>query len=202
MISKENIIQITLIILCFLAAISGFTLSFTNLKDLAEKAGISPTISFLFPIGIDIFILISDIAILHYSLKRKKSYGSWALLSFFTTISIIYNMANSYDGLLYQSIHAMPIITQIAALKVISGLILTNNVDPHSPTQECDLSKTDNTMKNYLISPSIAGNSQNKSQYRNSNKYKSNSKAASKKRRGNVIQENMPFSDQKTLMQF
>lgn len=200
--TAKNLILWIVLIFCVIVAISGFILSFANLKDLAEDAGIPDTISFLWPICIDCFIIISDIAILHYSIAGKKSFGSWALLFIFTIISIFYNMANSSDSLLFKSMYAIPIIAQFAALKVIYGLILTNYVSSCPLSQEYNSGQNENKIGKYMCTSSNTDSLIVKDDNFLSKEETNKKDKVTNKQSRNQKKEVSVFSDQKTIFQY
>lgn len=81
-------------------AIGGFTLSFTALRDLAQREfAISPQLSFIYPLVIDGFIVIATAAA--FTMKKRGprvTWYPWAALIVFGALSVLGNAAHAIDN--------------------------------------------------------------------------------------------------------
>lgn len=81
-------------------AIGGFTLSFTALRDLAEREfAIAPQLSFIYPLVIDGFIVIATAAA--FTMKKRGprvTWYPWAALLMFGALSVLGNAAHAIDN--------------------------------------------------------------------------------------------------------
>lgn len=81
-------------------AIGGFTLSFTALRELAEREfAISPQLSFIYPLVIDGFIVIATAAA--FTMKKRGprvTWYPWAALLIFGALSVLGNAAHAIDN--------------------------------------------------------------------------------------------------------
>lgn len=81
-------------------AIGGFTLSFTALRELAQREfAISPQLSFIYPLVIDGFIVIATAAA--FTMKKRGprvTWYPWAALIVFGALSVLGNAAHAIDN--------------------------------------------------------------------------------------------------------
>src|SRR5690606_35592864 len=80
-------------------AIGGFTLSFTALRELAQREfAIAPQLSFIYPLVIDGFIVIATAAA--FTMKKRGprvTWYPWAALIVFGALSVLGNAAHAID---------------------------------------------------------------------------------------------------------
>lgn len=81
-------------------AIGGFTLSFTALRELAQREfAIAPQLSFIYPLVIDGFIVIATAAA--FTMKKRGprvTWYPWAALIVFGALSVLGNAAHAIDN--------------------------------------------------------------------------------------------------------
>jgi len=81
-------------------AIGGFTLSFTALRELAQREfAIAPQLSFIYPLVIDGFIVIATAAA--FTMKKRGpgvTWYPWAALGVFGALSVLGNAAHAIDN--------------------------------------------------------------------------------------------------------
>ncbi|ABD42536.1 putative transcriptional regulator, AsnC family [Methanospirillum hungatei JF-1] len=108
---------------CAIVAGCAFLLSYTNLRELAEKAGISSSLSPLWPICLDSLLVVSSIAILYNNLSRKGSLRLWAIFIAFSLGSLWFNVSNSPDNLQVQLVHALPPCALCVAIEILTYML-------------------------------------------------------------------------------
>lgn len=108
---------------CALVAGCAFLLSYTNLREVAEKAGISSDLSPLWPICLDSLLVVSSVAILYNNLSRKGSLRLWGVFIAFSLGSLWFNVSNSPDNLLIQEVHAVPPIALCVAIETLTYML-------------------------------------------------------------------------------
>lgn len=101
-ISHESIDRILLKVTAagvIIIAACSFAMSFYALMQVAQTAGIIWFLTPLFPITIDVFLLIASIGVLRSTLISKPTWSFWAVLIVFTGISTLFNVSvsPSYD---------------------------------------------------------------------------------------------------------
>lgn len=83
-----------------LLAMGGFTLSFTALRELAQREfAIAPQLSFIYPLVIDGFIVIATAAA--FTMKKRGprvTWYPWAALAVFGALSVLGNAAHAIDN--------------------------------------------------------------------------------------------------------
>ena len=83
-----------------LLAMGGFTLSFTALRELAQREfAIAPQLSFIYPLVIDGFIVIATAAA--FTMKKRGprvTWYPWAALGVFGALSVLGNAAHAIDN--------------------------------------------------------------------------------------------------------
>ncbi|QVV90544.1 DUF2637 domain-containing protein [Methanospirillum sp. J.3.6.1-F.2.7.3] len=86
-----------IVILCF------FILSFSNLRYAAELSRIDPVLTWARPVCIDSLLVFGFPLILRNSLRQESTRFGWLVLSVFTFVSILFNVAVSSNNLLSQA---------------------------------------------------------------------------------------------------
>jgi len=104
----QYIFTIIFSLLFAIICISSFALSFMNLTDAAKAAGISSDWVWLWPLGIDTFIVMGSLFILQASIQRQSTLEGWAVVGIFTIISIAFNIAHSPEDPLSRAAHGVP----------------------------------------------------------------------------------------------
>ena len=111
-----------------LLAIGAFTLSFDALRSLAELAGIRRSLTFLWPLVVDGFIVVATIsAVLMRSRGWRVAWYPWATLILFGTISVIGNALHAHahaSSMIGVSVAAMVSAVPAIALLLASHLFV------------------------------------------------------------------------------
>lgn len=99
-----------------IVALASAILSFDGLQKLALESQIPPNLSFLFPIAIDVTILMGSLAVLLYELFNLKAFFGWFTVLFGTALSVTGNVISVSDaGIVAQVLHGIiPILLCIS----------------------------------------------------------------------------------------
>ena len=100
-----------------------FTLSFSNLKYAAKISNIDPDLTGAWPLCIDSLLVSGSLLILRNSLRGERTWFGWLVLSAFTAISILFNVAVSPSNLLSQASHAIPPITLMVSIEILLSMV-------------------------------------------------------------------------------
>lgn len=115
-------------------AVSAFALSFFNLQAAALQAGISPCLSWLWPVCIDALLIAGSLMILRSSLRNESPMIGWSVLISFTTVSIAFNVLHSPEGMISQAAHAVPPVALCVSIEL---LMMTIRSDLMTPDHVC-----------------------------------------------------------------
>ena len=110
--------------------VSSFALSFTNLNEAAIEAGVPTYLSPLFPLSVDLFLLVSSIFILRANLVGESAAPGWSVLLLFTAISVIFNVVHSPAGIMSRSLHAVPPIALCISMELFM-LVIKGDIKRH-----------------------------------------------------------------------
>lgn len=113
--------------------ISSFALSFTNLNEAAIEAGVPTYLSPLFPLSVDLFLLVSSIFILRANLVGERAIQGWSVLLLFTVISVVFNVVHSPAGIMSRSLHAVPPIALCISMELFM-LVIKGDIKRHIVT--------------------------------------------------------------------
>lgn len=72
-----------------------FLLSFANLQAGAGKAGISPWLSWAWPVCVDALLIAGSLMILRSSLRKESTWFGWLVVFGFTGVSVGFNVVHS-----------------------------------------------------------------------------------------------------------
>jgi hypothetical protein len=100
-------------------AVSAFGLSFFNLQAAALEAGISPWLSWLWPVCIDALLIAGSLMILRSSLREESPVIGWSVLISFTAVSTAFNVLHSPEGLTSQAAHAVPPVALCVSIELL-----------------------------------------------------------------------------------
>lgn len=106
--NHTRLIQYSFGLLFCIIAISSFALSYLNLMAAAVEAGIDSYLSWIWPLGVDAFIVMGSLFILQSSLQEEDPREGWIVVFVFTGVSILFNIAHSPDDYLSRAAHAIP----------------------------------------------------------------------------------------------
>lgn len=109
-------------------AVSAFALSFDALQQLALQHGVSPKLAWMFPVSLDLAILVYSLASI---LRRWQGLCAKMEISFVivsTVISVVLNTCSSSDNVTLNMVlnfvvHALPPLFMAAAIEAATRLI-------------------------------------------------------------------------------
>lgn len=95
-------------LLVALLAAGAFALSFDALQHLAEENGVTPGLTWVWPLVLDGAIVVFSLSALRASLHRESIGYPMALVVIATAASVIFNVAHAPEGLLPHTMAAVP----------------------------------------------------------------------------------------------
>jgi predicted XRE-type DNA-binding protein len=111
-----------------------FALSFFNLQAAALQAGISPWLSWLWPVCIDALLIAGSLMILRSSLRNESPWVGWIVLLSFTLVSTIFNVLHSPADVVSQAAHAVPPVALCVSIELLMMCIKSDlKVQPEPP---------------------------------------------------------------------
>ena len=110
-------------ILTIIVLLCSFILSFSNLRYAAELSRIDPVLTWAWPVCIDSLLVSGSLLILRNSLRQESTRFGWLVLSVFTFVSIMFNVAVSPNNLLSQASHAIPPITLMVSIEILLSIV-------------------------------------------------------------------------------
>ena len=128
-------------------AITSFTLSYVNLVSQAIAAGILPSIAWMWPLNLDVFIVVGTLFVLRASLRNEDTRPGWAIVIIFTAVSTFFNMAHSPEGLLARISHGIPPIALMCSLEVCMMILKSDLNRTTDRTENLTENITDRTDK-------------------------------------------------------
>lgn len=111
-------------------ALSAFALSFFNLQAAALEAGISPWLSWLWPVCIDSLLIAGSLMILRSSLRSESPVIGWIVLISFTAVSTAFNVLHSPEGLISRAAHAVPPVALCVSIELLMMTIRSDLMTP------------------------------------------------------------------------
>lgn len=114
--TAERWIRGAAILAMVIVALASAILSFDGLQRLALESQIPANLAFLFPIAIDVTILMGSLAVLLYELFNLKAFFGWFTVLFGTALSVTGNIISVSDaGIVAQVLHGIiPILLCIS----------------------------------------------------------------------------------------
>lgn len=109
-------------------AACSFLLSFFNLQAAALEAGITPWLSWLWPVCVDALLIAGSLMILRSSIKGESPLVGWSVLLVFTGVSTLFNVLHSPDRLTAQAAHAVPPIALCVSIELFMMTIKSDLV--------------------------------------------------------------------------
>lgn len=107
MTANKAISAITALLVLFLAG-AAFVLSYDALYALALANGIRPSLSWLWPLTLDAFMIAASLAVLRASLNQERTAYPWLLVGAFTLASITFNAIHAPGNWLARAIFMLP----------------------------------------------------------------------------------------------
>ena len=111
-----------------------FALSFFNLQAAALEAGISPWLSWLWPVVVDCLLIVGSLFLLRSNLRNESPWVGWAVLLSFTLVSTIFNVLHSPADVISQAAHAVPPVALCVSIELLMMCIKSDlKVQPVQP---------------------------------------------------------------------
>jgi DNA-binding transcriptional regulator YiaG len=118
--TTKAISYITAALVLFLA-VGAFVLSYDALKALALDNGVTPGLTWLWPLLVDGAIIIFSLAVLRGSLLGERVRYPWALVILFVALSIGFNIVHAQNTLLARVIAAVPPVALALSFELFTG---------------------------------------------------------------------------------
>lgn len=99
---------------------AAFALSFDNLQRLALAQGITPGLTWLWPLCLDFVVVVASLTVLRASLMNERSILAWILLFAFTAASVLFNVVTFKDWLT-GAVHGLPALVNFLAIELLTG---------------------------------------------------------------------------------
>ena len=113
-----------------------FALSFFNLQAAALEAGISPWLSWLWPVVVDCLLIVGSLFLLRSNLRNESPWVGWMVLLSFTLVSTIFNVLHSPADVISQAAHAVPPVALCVSIELLMMCIKSDlKVQPEQPEQ-------------------------------------------------------------------
>ncbi|PWR73357.1 DUF2637 domain-containing protein [Methanospirillum stamsii] len=134
---EQSIPDLTALAVLTIAA-SAFLLSFANLQAAAQEAGISPFLSWLWPLCVDALLIAGSLMILRSNLRNESPIVGWSVLIVFTGISTLFNVIHSPDGIMSRLSHAVPPIALCISVELLMMCLRSDIAINDTPEEEQD----------------------------------------------------------------
>ena len=82
-------------VLTLTIALIGFTLSYNALYNVALQNGVPVNLAPLWPLLIDFALVVFSVSVLNSKVNHKRQSGGWALVIFFTLLTLLFNGVHS-----------------------------------------------------------------------------------------------------------
>lgn len=139
----RSIAGLSAIAVLFLA-IGGFVLSYSALHEVALSAGVPARLAWVWPLLIDLALVIFSLAVLRAYLLGEKPHWPWVLVGIFTLATITFNIIHSGDDVtsllgipLPYLIGIVPPIALVLGFETLMGM-LRNSVQRQKFSQSLD----------------------------------------------------------------
>jgi len=126
--------------LCVIA-LSSFSLSFYSLYQMAVQHHIHPLIAWMWPLGLDAFMVASCITVIRFKMLKEDTRWAWILVAITTVTSVAFNVASvlSTNDALTWAIYALPPIVVFLSLEALIMVIKAeqaHNTRPKKPVSK------------------------------------------------------------------
>lgn len=111
------------ILLVILVAIGSFSLSYSALSDLASKNGFAEWRAYVLPLVIDMGMLAFGLAVVHAHLHSTNPIRRRLLNLIYTIATVVFNIVHAPNGLLAQSLAALPPVTLFFTFEVLMAMV-------------------------------------------------------------------------------
>lgn len=126
---KENKFNLITVVGVFIIALSSFALSFDALTVLAKAHGLNPSLAWLFPVSLDLSILVYSLASLKRRNAKLEAKMETGFVVFFTLVSVILNTCSGsvsegvMHSILHFAVHALPPLFIAASVEAYIRMI-------------------------------------------------------------------------------
>lgn len=103
----NRIISLLTAALVFLVALGSFALSYTALKDLAIRNGINGSLAYIWPLLIDLALIVFSLSVVNSYLQSESTKKQWLLVGGYTIATIGFNIAHAPSNLQAQIVAAI-----------------------------------------------------------------------------------------------
>lgn len=110
-------------VLTLIVLICSFILSFSNLRYAAEISKVDPALTWAWPVCVDSLLVSGSLLILRNSLRGESTRFGWMVLSVFTGVSIVFNVAVSPGTWISRAAHAIPPITLMVSVEILLSIV-------------------------------------------------------------------------------
>lgn len=114
-------VTIGLIVIC----IAAFTLSYSSLAAMGEAHGLPIYLAYLWPLCLDMFMIIGCLTVIRFSFLKEKTIYPWSVVLLTTAASIAFNVASVWHthNPLTMAMYVVPPLTVFIALELLIMLI-------------------------------------------------------------------------------
>jgi hypothetical protein len=99
--------------------IISFVLSYNALLQVAADYGVTPRLSFLWPLLVDLSLVVFSLATVRAYLQNEGSWKQWALVGIYTAMTIGFNVLHASSGLMSQIVAAIPPISLFFSFELL-----------------------------------------------------------------------------------
>jgi 5-methylcytosine-specific restriction endonuclease McrA len=114
-----KLIAVSTALLVLGIAIVSFTLSYNVLQKVAEENGVSPGLSYLWPLLVDASLVIFSLAVVHTYLQSESPVKQWALVGVYTLGTIAFNIAHADASTMARIVAAIPPISLFFSFEML-----------------------------------------------------------------------------------
>jgi len=100
-------------------AVAGFAMSYGALHSLARDSGVPATLSWLWPLVVDGFIVVASLSVLHAVLESRPARYPWCLLLLFSVVSVAGNVAHGAPTPVGRLVSAVPPVALVLAFDLL-----------------------------------------------------------------------------------
>jgi len=130
-------ISLTTAGLVFLVALGSFALSYNALRDMAIRNGIEGTLSYVWPLLIDLALIVFSLSVVNSYLQSETTKKQWALVGVYTVATIGFNVAHAPSSFQAQIVAAIAPISLFFSFELLMSQ-LGNSVKRSSLVQSIE----------------------------------------------------------------
>lgn len=115
-------------ILVLLLAIGSFTLSFSALQDMASLHGIVGWKSYIWPLLIDLSLVVFSLSVVNAHLQQESTFKKWGLVGIYTIGTLVFNVLHAPQNYQSMVIAAIAPISLFFSFEVLMSQLKSNVV--------------------------------------------------------------------------